>query len=129
MTVIKIITTMLLMICLTNCGTAPKAKVSILCESSFKFNRCRCWCYDVNIPAAVDPQLCGKTSDGLYWLKLNEERPKKVKGWNDKLQACDGYMGWHNTDWAGDKIGWLKELYAFLEDYNLKFQKLIDEKE
>ena len=54
-----------------------------MCDISFKFNRCRCRCFNVNNFSTVNDQYCGEA----------------FKSGNYNLEYCDGLSGFHINDW------------------------------
>ena len=55
-----------------------------LCDISFKFNRCRCRCFNLNNFSNVDDVACGEG----------------FKSGNYDLEYCEGISGFYIEDWA-----------------------------
>ena len=68
------------------CSEVRRATIDYLpfCDISFKFNRCRCRCFDINNYNTVDAVLCGEDF---------------IEG-DFALEYCDGIAGFYVEDWA-----------------------------
>lgn len=101
MQTIKHLLTMLLMTYLTlsttSCESLAKYnfKPMIHCDISFKFNRCRCRCYDLNYADTLAPKEC-LSEDQILQLDIGPEQ----KAWNLDLESCERYAGFSSEDWA-----------------------------
>lgn len=68
------------------CNQVHTAKINPkpLCNISFTFNRCQCFCFDPQTFEEVDPKLCGEN----------------FQSGDFELERCEGISGWYDTDWA-----------------------------
>ena len=101
MIAIRMIMIVILMICLISCET-PSFKPVLQCDISFKFDRCRCRCFDINKMETVGPKECGFDID--------------VPDWNLSPEMCEGFVGFHYETWGRDIIPKAKELYRYYQD-------------
>jgi hypothetical protein len=99
MKTIKTITIALLTILLSSCN-APKVKPVVLGHISIEFNRCRAWCWDINTRSRLPDKRCGD----------------KFESGNYPISYCDGFMGFHEDDWAVSILPWSNDLARWGDD-------------
>lgn len=85
------------------CSEVRRATIDYLplCDISFKFNRCRCRCFNLNNYSTVKPALCGEDF---------------IEG-NYELEYCEGIAGFYVEDWATEVKPNVKRLIRIRGDY------------
>jgi len=112
MQTIKHLMILLVMIFLIHsCGYSKyNFKPLLLCDVSFKFNRCRCRCYDLNLGVTLAPAACLDIVS-IQSLGITEG----ATAWNQPIEFCEKFAGFNMEDWAIEiqpkakaKADWIK---------------------
>lgn len=121
---LKIITTLLMIFTLNGCQTKYEQKLickqislhqippTPLCDISFKYDRCRCRCFDYNSWDALSIKDCGR-----FQNKLNDVKTvNNVEVIDYELEYCDGIAGSFNNDQAVNVRPHVKALYRIKQN-------------
>jgi hypothetical protein len=113
MRMIMLVMTMPLMTFLSSCRDqiicsqikSAEIKPIELCDISFKFNRCRCRCFNVNSWETLPMNKCSGTGQDL---------PDTI---DFPIESCDGVAGFYVNDMAVEIRPKIKELNTIKGDY------------
>ena len=85
------------------CGQIRSAQTDskVKCDISFRFNRCKCSCFNLTEYATVDDKECGDDFESGRF----------------PLEACEGMMGFHINDWADEFRPKIKKLNSSFKNY------------
>jgi len=118
----KLITILLLTIFLVSCQ-GPQILPKVGTNLSFKFNRCRLFCYDLMRAKSVNPELCNKEYKenqefpGFYEISYDEnddEYLEFIPG-NYPIEYCDETLGFYISDYAIDIKPWANKTIKYYE--------------
>jgi len=87
-----------------------------LCDISFKYDRCRCRCFDYNSWDALSLNQCPTLDKNIGAVKLITENKNKVEVIDFELEYCDGIGGSFNTDQVTNVRPNVKALYRIKEN-------------
>lgn len=98
MKIIKRITTTLGMIFLTSCQN-----YQVFCDISFKFDRCRCSCLNLDTLEISNPKECKDDWEKYFGVIPSEENT------NFSIEFCENISGFFLDEIAKDIIPMIKE--------------------